>query len=626
MGMAMAENLSSLAEAQNITYDENSGVLVMNLDSMRKDNVQEKLVATAKYGIDGKGSPMGHDQNTLNVLCRDRIKFLDLKFNTFSRTLESALNSEDDRIKIQEFHGEQPNDVCNDPVILHFVGVKPRNFPATTFDYGWWEICRLNPFYEEIFRKYTSSRVLSDVDAIIKCESFRYNGTLKVSNLAMKKIKIVISTIFQNSGDATRAIEIAKAIQEYAPADFVADIIFISRGSRFEKQAVDLGFKIYHAEPPMKGIQYLDDFESRFGELIGNAELAREILQGEIDALKQLQPDILIYGFWPIASIAKRMAIPDCKSIAFLPLPLTQDFLKCPMTFPDEMPLSRLPFNLQKVIMGAIPKFIKARIPALRHSNIRRAAENLGWRGEKLVNIFKMLASDLYLINDFPVFYDTSCFAKNILFTGPLYSESSDKKISDPRINEILSPENKRIKIFCTLGSSGSKQKLLEVIKMFNSGDGKKWSGIVLCPPAICPIQEARDMLNNENVYITDAFVPAKEINQKSDLVICHGGQGTLQTAIMSGVPLIGYPGQPEQKINLQHLQDFGAAVMMSSHRWTAQNIRRQVASMMKNHRYKCKALELKNYAENLNAYGDIGSAVWSMVKQSDNGKGNCDM
>jgi hypothetical protein len=433
----------------------------------------------------------------------------------------------------------------------------------------------------------------------------------------MKKIKIVISTIFQNSGDATRAIEIAKAIRERAPTDSVADIIFVSRGSRFEKQAVDLGFKIHRATPRMKGIQYLDDFGSRFGELIGNAELALEILQGEIDALKRLRPDILIYGFWPIACIAKRMAIPDCKSIAFLPLPLTRDFLKCPLTFPDEMPLSRLPVDWQKAIMGIIPEFIKARIPALRHGNIRRAAENLGWRGEKLVNIFKMLVSDLYLVNDFPIFYDASCFAKNVVFTGPLYSESPDKKISDPRINEILGEKNERIKIFCTLGSSGSRQKLMEVIKMFNAGDGRKWSGIVLCPPAICPVQEARGMLDNENVYITDAFVPAKEINRKSDLVICHGGQGTLQTAIMSGVPLLGYPGQPEQKINLQHLQDFGAAVMVPSRGWTARNIRRRAASMVKNSCYKDKALELKNYAENLDAYGNIGSSVWSMVQQS---------
>jgi hypothetical protein len=68
----------------------------------------------------------------------------------------------------------------------------------------------------------------------------------------MKKIKIVISTIFQNGGDATRALEIAKIIKKYQPIGYDTDIILISRGSRFEKQAIDLGFKIHHATPAMK--------------------------------------------------------------------------------------------------------------------------------------------------------------------------------------------------------------------------------------------------------------------------------------------------------------------------------------------------------------------------------------
>jgi hypothetical protein len=275
------------------------------------------------------------------------------------------------------------------------------------------------------------------------------------------------------------------------------------------------------------------------------------------------------------------MVLPNLKSIAFLPIPLTPTFLKCPITFPDEMPLSRLPLKVQKKIIGIIPMFLKSRIPALRHKCIRQAAEDLGWQGTKLINVFEMLVSDLYLINDFPIFYDNVCFEKNVLFTGPLYSEIVDKHIEDQRINEILGPKNKRVKIFCTLGSSGKKEKLLEIIKMFNTDISKDWSGIILCPSAICPIEEARGFSTNENVYITDEFVPAKEISKKSDLVICHGGQGTLQTAITSGIPLVGYPSQPEQKINLQHLQDFGAGIMLSPSKWKAENIRKKVVLIM---------------------------------------------
>jgi UDP:flavonoid glycosyltransferase YjiC (YdhE family) len=432
----------------------------------------------------------------------------------------------------------------------------------------------------------------------------------------VRTVKIVISTIFQNGGDATRAIETAKAVMGGAPEGLEADITFISRGSRYEKQAEDLGFAIFRAEPPMEGVQYLEDFQSRFGELIGTPELAKTILQGEIAALKALQPDILVCGFWPIASIAKRMAMPERKGIAFLPLPLTEDILGQGVSFPDEMILSRLPLGWQKALMRAIPKFIKMRIPALRHRNIRLAAESLGWSGPKLINVFRMLESDLYLVNDFPVFYDASAFAANVLFTGPLYAESPDKKIEDPRISGILAPENTRTKVFCSLGSSGSKEKLMEAIKAFNSGEGKDWSGIVLCPPSICPVEEARAALENDNVHITDAFVPAKEINQLCDLAVCHGGQGTLQTAVMSGAPIVGFPAQPEQKINLQHLQEYGCAVMLSPAKWTADNIRRAAARAVGSPRHKEKAAELMNCAKKLDPRRSISSAIWGMARE----------
>jgi len=325
------------------------------------------------------------------------------------------------------------------------------------------------------------------------------NLNLLKYKVVMKTVRIAIATIFQNGGDATRAIEIAKIIRAYQPEDYKNDIIFISRGSHFDKQATDLGFGLYRTFPKMNGVNFLDDFQSEFGELIGNTELAVEILKGEIYAYNQIKPDILIHGFWPIGSIAKRLTMPSVKSIAFLPLPLSSVFLGQVKTFPDEICLSRLPRIIQKYIIKILPKKIRENTPALRHTHIRKASENLYWNKEPLTNIFKMLKSDMYLITDFPIFYNTKPFGEKFVFTGPIYSELGGKEINDARINEVLSKNNKKIKIFCTLGSSGSKANLLEIIKIFNSQKGLEWSGIILSPKSICPIEEAKRLLENKN-------------------------------------------------------------------------------------------------------------------------------
>jgi len=58
--------------------------------------------------------------------------------------------------------------------------------------------------------------------------------------MLMVSVRIVIATIFQNGGDATRALEIAKIIKEYQPDGYAVEIIFISRGSKFEAKAEKL--------------------------------------------------------------------------------------------------------------------------------------------------------------------------------------------------------------------------------------------------------------------------------------------------------------------------------------------------------------------------------------------------
>lgn len=431
-----------------------------------------------------------------------------------------------------------------------------------------------------------------------------------------KNITIAIATIFQNGGDATRALEIAKFIRDHKPDNYDLRIVFITRGSLYEDKCINSGFELYRATPQLQGIRYQDDFETKFGELIGNEELAYDILQGEINAYKEINPDLVIYGFWPIGSIAKRLAVPMVKSIAFLPLPLTEAFLNESLTFPDELPLSRLPVKFQRWIMNRIPHTIKRRNPAFKHSAIRKAAERSGWSGSPLENVFEMLKSDLYLVNDLPIFYRTDRYASNVIFTGPVYAQEKHEEIEDTEILKILDKTNSHKKLFCTLGTSGSKKELLEIVKMFNSPLGMKCSGIILSPPSICPIEESRQLLNNENVYITDKFVPAKAINQKVDLVICHGGQGTLQTAITSATPIIGVATQPEQKINLEHLEAFGSAIRIPIRNWNCDNLENSVQKVLLQYaRYKRNAETLCRHYNETNAKSIIGERIWKEIE-----------
>lgn len=430
------------------------------------------------------------------------------------------------------------------------------------------------------------------------------------------QITIAVSTIFQNGGDATRALEIAEIIRRHKPSDCTLRIVFISFGSQYEQKVTDAGFELYRATPTMAGIRYQDDLLTRFGELIGTDTLAYNILQGEIEALRVIKPNLLLHGFWPIASIASRMCMPEVPRVAFLPIPLTEALLHENLTFPDELILSRLPVCFQKQIFHLLPLEWKKKNPALKHRQIRRAAERAGWKDAPLNNVFDMLRSDLVLVNDLPVFYHIENYPSHFIFTGPVYA---GQRIQTAEVTDIFKmwDEDKEFKkIFCSLGTSGSKKELLEIIEMFNHLSAANYSGIVLSPPSVCPIEEVRCRLRNPHVFVTDRFVPAHELCKRADLVICHGGQGTLQTAIMADTPLIGVATQPEQKINLEHLEAYGAAIRIPMRLWNSKHLEHVVKTMFENHnRYVECVKKLRKAYQDIDTENVISTAIWRCLR-----------
>ncbi len=434
----------------------------------------------------------------------------------------------------------------------------------------------------------------------------------------MKKrlIKIAFATIFQDAGEATRAIEIALNIKKYKPEDFDMDIVFISRGSRFEQKAIEAGFEIYRAKPGMSGIGIHQDLRMKPGELVGDRQIAFDLLSGEIEAYREIKPDIVIYGFWPIGGIARRMQDRVIPGICFVPLPLAEAFLEELKDIPEQMKaLSMLPPLFRYKIVKNIPKALKQRLPLLRHSNIREAAQKLGWQGEPLINIFSMLRADLTIVNDLPDYYDLKRFHENICFTGPLFARSAENDSLDPQIEEIFSHETNNVKIFCTLGSSGSKEQLVEIIKVFTEGEGLKWNAVILSPPSICPLQEARAYAKSrKGIFITDKFVPAKKINSLADITICHGGQGTVQTAAASGTPIVGIAQQPEQQMNLDHMKDYGAAIRIPYNKWRSAAIRNAVCHILSDDSYKTSVQGLMKKINNMDGGKEAAITIWDKI------------
>ena len=431
-----------------------------------------------------------------------------------------------------------------------------------------------------------------------------------------KNISILISTAFQDAGDATRAIEIAKALKKYQPENLNVKITFISHGSKFEKKVLDLGFEIYHTKPKLPGVGLYQDLGMTITNLIGTEKLAEDMIRGELEAYKKIKPDIILHGFWPMASLARRMADRDIPGICFVPLPLIANFFDVIPDVPEQLKIFAIfPKSIRLWMFRRIPNFIKNRVSILRQNNIRHAAYKLGWKGEKLINIFDLLKSDLTIVNDLPDYYDNSKFPPNVVFTGPLFFIPDSDEIIDKEIMKVFDPKISRPKIFCTLSSSGSEEMLKEVIRVFTYGKGLEWNAIILSPHF--PIEKARKLLgNNESVYITDKFIPAIKVNAMADITVCHGGQGTIQTAIHAGNPIVGVAAQQEQFINLSNIESKGAGIRISRSKWNAENIQKSISKILSDKNYKESMLKLRDSIISIDGAKNAATTILKKIKE----------
>ena len=117
----------------------NAGMLLMNLDLMRKDNKQEEFI-----GLMSEGFVM-QDEDILNLACFNKAKFLPLKYN-----LMTSICGPFEKIRAKRLRGQEYYSATQDPAIVHYImAQKP------------WK-CKSLPYFN-VWDKYFKQSVFSDM-------------------------------------------------------------------------------------------------------------------------------------------------------------------------------------------------------------------------------------------------------------------------------------------------------------------------------------------------------------------------------------------------------------------------------------------------------------------------------
>ncbi len=107
-----------------------------------------------------------------------------------------------------------------------------------------------------------------------------------------------------------------------------------------------------------------------------------------------------------------------------------------------------------------------------------------------------------------------------------------------------------------------------------------------------------KDIVDYSSNILIKKYLPSHKIMPLVDCAIIHGGQGSTQTAIASGTPLIGFPLHEEQYLNLKMIENRGAGICMPLKSIKKGNYRDSIKKILMDNSFKENMLRLKLYQE----------------------------
>jgi UDP:flavonoid glycosyltransferase YjiC (YdhE family) len=278
--------------------------------------------------------------------------------------------------------------------------------------------------------------------------------------------------------------------------------------------------------------------------------------RSEAEFIRQCGAEMAIAGFTLTTLLSSRLSgIPLATSHAgsYVPPVFEAGLMPAPSRPPLPL-LALLPSNLQRRFMNWSPA--RSRIYC---SGFNRAARALGVEG--VPSFAALLLGDLTLVTDVPAVLGVSAetlenwtarrgagyrVGTTLRYTGPLYARL-DRPVPE-RVERFLDQSPAVAYVALTSTSEALVRGVVAAVLQ---------AGLrVLVASTVHDLTD----LDGGSVLV-ERLLPSDRVMPRVAVAVTTGGQGSVQTAVASGVPLAGIPLQPEQDLNVHLVQRQGMAL-----------------------------------------------------------------
>ena len=353
---------------------------------------------------------------------------------------------------------------------------------------------------------------------------------------------------------------------------------------------------------PRIGVTFLDlncIDAAKFEQIVVNAapiydaETFEEHVQEDIRLIEKVEPDLVIGDFRHSLTVSCRV-----KKTKYVNLTNAYWHPGIIMRFPlPEAPVVRIlgegPAKL--LLSPFLPLALKVNFFKMAFA-LRKSFKKANLRFTDYRQV--ITDGDVTLYCDTPELVPLKKQLAHERFVGPLIWSMP---VEVPDWWKNLDPKKKRI--FITLGSSG----LAHSLPMIVQASAKLDVEIVVALAGKRPELPAL-----HNVFVTD-FLPIDAACQNSHLVICNGGSPLVHAALSYGVPTIGIVCNNDQLLNMAHIQQRGAGLLLRYWNLSDKKMTTAVNELLNNPRYLQKSKVIQTEFDAI----DVKSRLQNVIEES---------
>ena len=150
--------------------------------------------------------------------------------------------------------------------------------------------------------------------------------------------------------------------------------------------------------------------------------------------------------------------------------------------------------------------------------------------------------------------------------------------------------------VYVTLGTIFNLESGDLFTRMLAGLGDAPWNVVVTVGPHLDP-SEFSALASNIHI---ESFLPHAGLLPRCDVVVCHGGSGTVIGALSHGVPLVNIPMGADQMHNADRCEDLGVGITRDVMTVTPEEIRHAVSVVMAQPRYRTAAAVLRDESASL--------------------------